>query len=770
MKKRNYLLLVFWGISVICVGQKVRNISLHYNAEDFSIGLNSAGQLTINSTKHIISFKSNTQLPALPYIGVNVLVAPSEEYVGYSLSGYDTLIREGIDIAHNPVGVPSNVPINTLQTNDSTPYQAGVYPTRYIEYAGSSKMGGYKILSFLICPFKYDATNKHLFFISDFVLTLSTRGEPTGGISGRMAGEVEKMVINNYEIDSLYNKKKTLDNKSYEDRSSQMYEYIIVTNEALKPTFQKLADWKTQKGVLTKILTVEEISSGYSGNSLQAKIKNALKYYYDNTQHALTYVLLGGDTNIVPALLCYGRYWYYDYSTNPATLVNYYTNAPTDLYYGCFDTMEWDNDCDGVYGEIEDYVDILPEIFISRVSVDNESHATTFVNRVISYESNPNWNNYTSKALMVGSKTYENYYDAAICDSVSDSHYKSDWLYDSYIDPYWNGIGTKVRFYDTGTDFSGGANYQVNPSNLQTQLSKGYGFVHVMTHGEDMSWSLENSTFYSNNEAFDLNNPGPTIILTSACHTNAFQWGSYCLSEALLRNANSGILAYVGSSHYGWYQNHIDSLGPSNKLNGEIFKRIFSNSNNNYGRIVAEAKNVFKPYCYGYNFMYRWLLFFVNPMGDPEMPIFTTTPQSFSNIVVSNSGGVISVNTNVSDCRICITGRNNNTTFLVGKDTSTLSSSVLTNGEYNVCVTKPGYIPYNVRIGINQDVYIQNETFATNVGIIAPNVKIGKDVNTTATQGPVTIENGKMNIKLQNEVLIKNNFEVKLGAVLEIKQ
>ena len=762
MKKRNYLLLVFWGISVICVGQKVRNISLHYNAEDFSIGLNSAGQLTINSTKHIISFKSNTQLPALPYIGVNVLVAPSEEYVGSSLSGYDTLIREGIDIAHNPVGVPSNVPINTLQTNDSTPYQAGVYPTRNIEYAGSSKMGGYKILSFLICPFKYDATNKHLFFISDFVLTLSTRGEPTGGISGRMAGEVEKMVINNYEIDSLYNKKKTLDNKSYEDRSSQMYEYIIVTNEALKPTFQKLADWKTQKGVLTKILTVEEISSDYSRTSQQAKIKNALKSYYESTQHKLQYVLLGGDTNIVPAQFCYGKY------ENPDTV--YHTSAPSDLYYACFDTMEWDNDGYGVYGEIEDSVDFLPEIYVTRASVEDVSHATAFVDRVISYESNPNWNNYTSKALMVGSKTYENYYDAAICDSVSDSHYKSDVLYNSYIHPYWNGIGTKVRFYDTGTDFSGGANYQVNPSNLQTQLSKGYGFVHVMTHGEDMHWCLESSTFYSNNEAFDLNNPGPTIILTSACHTNAFQWGSYCLSEALMRNANSGILAYVGSSHYGWYQNHIDSLGPSNKLNGEIFKRIFSNSNNNFGRIVAEAKNVFQSYCYGYNFMYRWLLFFVNPMGDPEMPIFTTTPLSFNNVVVTNTNGVISANTNLSGCRICITKKNDNSLFLLAEDTNAYTSPTLTTGLYNVCITKPGYIPYIVRVGINQDIYVQNETFATNVGIIAPNVKIGKDVNTTATQGPVTKKKKKMNIKLQNEVLIKNDFEVKTGSVFEIKQ
>jgi hypothetical protein len=57
------------------------------------------------------------------------------------------------------------------------------------------------------------------------------------------------------------------------------------------------------------------------------------------------------------------------------------------------------------------------------------------------------------------------------------------------------------------------------------------------------------------------------------------------------------------------------------------------------------------------------------------------------------------------------------------------------------------------------------------VEIAGSNVNIGSDVDTTATQGPVVIESGgHVIIHCQNEVYIKNNFEVKSGANFEITQ
>ena len=47
-------------------------------------------------------------------------------------------------------------------------------------------------------------------------------------------------------------------------------------------------------------------------------------------------------------------------------------------------------------------------------------------------------------------------------------------------------------------------------------------------------------------------------------------------------------------------------------------------------------------------------------------------------------------------------------------------------------------------------------------------VVVGKDVTTLKIEGPVTIQNGKATINADN-ILIKNNFEIKKGAQLIIE-
>ena len=45
---------------------------------------------------------------------------------------------------------------------------------------------------------------------------------------------------------------------------------------------------------------------------------------------------------------------------------------------------------------------------------------------------------------------------------------------------------------------------------------------------------------------------------------------------------------------------------------------------------------------------------------------------------------------------------------------------------------------------------------------------VGSDVTTSKPQGAVSIDKGKLTNKSQGDMIIKNNFEVKLGAELEI--
>jgi len=51
-------------------------------------------------------------------------------------------------------------------------------------------------------------------------------------------------------------------------------DYVIITSDALQDAFRPLADWKTQKGIVTQIRTVRWIEQRYTGIDVQEKIRN----------------------------------------------------------------------------------------------------------------------------------------------------------------------------------------------------------------------------------------------------------------------------------------------------------------------------------------------------------------------------------------------------------------------------------------------------------------------------------------------------------------
>ena len=66
-------------------------------------------------------------------------------------------------------------------------------------------------------------------------------------------------------------------------------------------------------------------------------------------------------------------------------------------------------------------------------------------------------------------------------------------------------------------------------------------------------------------------------------------------------------------------------------------------------------------------------------------------------------------------------------------------------------------------------VYIQNQTFTESQTINADSVFIGSNVTTLKPQGPVSVDNGTLNINFQDKVIIYDNFKVKNGAQLKIQ-
>ena len=723
-----------------CFGT-IKNITLNYNVSDFSIETED-GLSHIVSDTHELSFGSDTTKPALPYIGVNVLVASTEEYVSHTATSSEVLTAENILLASNEKLLINNS-TDSIETNIPQ-YDSLIYPSQCVVYTGTHIMDGYKFLSFMVCPFIYETFGNKLFFCSQINLNI-TIGISSGNPS-YIGGNMRKIVRDIVQIDELNTLYPipTNSNLSSSQISDYPIEYLIITNNECKSQFQRLCDWKTMKGIRTKVITVEEIyaNPSYNDNSNPLKIKRAIKDYYRGTYSGLKYVLLGGDINILNAQYC--------------NIVNdeQESSAITDYFFACLKDLNWDVNNNGKAGEEADHINIVPDVHIGRLPVRTSEQAEQIITRIINYEKGIGFSQWSKRILMAGVKAKKKYWPTG----KSDSHYKGDWLYRRYIEDEWN--GQLMKFYDTGTSFVGYDNYDVTYGHLKDQLEEGYPFVNMITHGENNYWKLEGNNTYS---CANISNIFPySIIASNSCKSCQLQF--QCLGRSFL--TEGGALAYLGYSDNSWGSTSRFHLGMSLKLIGRFFEDLFQKGGAHIGEALTNAK---AKYIASDSYIddFRWHLFTLNLIGDPEMPVFLNMPLSFNNVEASFNNGILHINTGVSNCNICVMDIDNDgaSYYLVKKNIQTIDIEP-NNAECKICVTKLGYKPYI--LNIPNTTYVQNQVFTGSQSITSGITHIGRDVTTTHQQGPVIVQSGTLTINSPKKVYIKNSFKVESGAKLRI--
>lgn len=746
--------------SLSSVGQDIKHISLDFSADNFIIQRDDDGSVLILSDTHDYFLKSDTLLPALPYIGYNVLIGSTEQYDGHVSSGPKSLFRSDVTMAPNPEAIPTNMPPPTNETKSAVSYSQSIYPNEFVEFVGMDEFCGYRILSFHVCPFEYDATARKLYLRTHIDLDIHLKPSPP--VSQTRTGNreavrniIRRMVVN---PEDMYEQNPPTGNRSNNDLTQQTgYEYVIVTSNQFKSTFQELANWKSRKGIRSKVLTVEDIVSTYTGSTNQEKIKNALA-----DVDSLSYVLLGGDTLNVPTCMCYiGN------STGTDSI------TPADVYYSCLGTMNWDQNGNGIYGERSDSVSLIPSLNVSRAPVSTIQDAQVFVNRIINYESAPDTTNWKDDILMCGSTLghvdNDGIWHPFYKNGKSDTQYWSQKIYNQYIAPSWG--GQRTRFYDTYTDISGDGNYDLTASNLQAELAKGYTLVDVMAHGSKINWRLEDTNRYYCNNADNLVNSGYSVIITFACLTNAFDYhtsAGHCLSQHFINNPSSGILAYWGTSRENWYYyKAITTLELGHAFNALIYSKIFNDRYHRIGKAntaVKEAKRT-AALSSGYN-ENRKIWMGLNLMGDPEMPIYLSKPKYFQNVSIQFVNDSIYVDAGTGDFDICFINKGDSTDYHIARDIAdsvTVFSRI--NGTFDVCTTKPNYVPHTTTC---DNTYIQNLLLAGTKTYETGYAMIGSDVTDKVAQGAVVVNSGSTTVKASQGATITRDFEVIPGAEFTI--
>ena len=287
---------------------------------------------------------------------------------------------------------------------------------------------------------------------------------------------------------------------------------------------------------------------------------------------------------------------------------------------------------------------------------------------------------------------------------------------------------------------------------------------------------MEDLSSYYNTTANYLVNSGYSVITTTACLTNAFDYHTnhtiprHCLSQHFINNSQSGILAYWGPSRESWYTpTNISSLSGGHLFDTLTYKKLFIDKYHRIGKAATEVKIqkmsevIASGPCYSAT---RKLFMGFNLMGDPEMPIYISKPKYFQNVSIQFVNDRIYVDAGTGGFDICFINKNDSTDYYIARDIAdSLAVFSRIDGIFDVCITKPGYVPFITTCG---DTYFQNITLTGTKTYETGNAMIGYDVTNIVSHGPVVINNGNTTFNARQSATITKDFVVKLGAKFTI--
>ena len=274
--------------------------------------------------------------PLLPGKGSYILLPPNSK-VSNIVVNPGEMISLGSGYLVEPADEPvrlSEVDSAPLPVPDDKIYSSNeLFPGTFYSEVGTYGCKGYTILVLQLHPVQYIPASGELFYYPDLMVNVETIEETRDNSLFRGTQEDNDDVstmVDNPSMGNMYMEELQSETLQSTPSSPMNYDLLIITNNSLKSGFEPLKQAHNAEGLNTLICTVENIYSHFQGVDNAEKIRNFIKYTY--TMYGIEYVLLGGDTDIIPA-----RYFgVYD----ACDIV--WDQIPSDLYYAGLDGR-WTN-------------------------------------------------------------------------------------------------------------------------------------------------------------------------------------------------------------------------------------------------------------------------------------------------------------------------------------------------------------------------------------------------------------------------------------------
>lgn len=310
---------------------------------------------------------------------------------------------------------------------------------------------------------------------------------------------------------------------------TEAFDLLILTPEEFVDALEPLKEHKDRTGIATAIVTLEEIERQYTGGDQPERVKRCIDDYRKGA--GIVYVMLVGDCDRFPVRYVkaynteWGTKWY------PSDL--YYA----DLYDEAYDFDDWDNNGNGIYGEMDfdgfaeqnltklnlDGINMYPDVMVGRVPSSTADEVATYVEKVIDYEFEAHNANWFERALWLVDGDFG---DADKKDRL-DGYLPDFTIVKPYEDPDWFSHAD-IRDYRAGV--------------INDTVNEGVGFVNYFGHGSPLAWSWVFDQQQGWTDVTNLTNTDRLpVVFAVSCYTGRFYFDngiSSCIPADYYRSAD----------------------------------------------------------------------------------------------------------------------------------------------------------------------------------------------------------------------------------------
>ena len=580
------------------------------------------------------------------------------------------------------------------QPNSETYMSRLPYPSETARLVGDGSIAGQRVATVVVAPLQYVPATGELVLATEIELVVETDPSP---IPDAPAGDAALRAV----ARSVVNPDETA-HCARRSRGESDVRELIIAPAALAVAFGPLADWKTRKGVPAEVLTIEEIVSNpdYAGVDTAASIRNAISDYAAN--RGTEYVLLGGDTGQVPARLAYD--FFYD------------QGIPCDLYYADLDGS-WDEDGDGLWGEVEDdAIDMLSDVFVGRAPVNDVDEASSFVEKVLAYEGAPFdvVGDFQLEMVLLGEILWDD------PDPYTDGGTALDMLVEDYIP---SRFGPTTRLYERDGTLTKAA--------ALAAIDAGCGIVAHEGHANIGRASVGPDNLVNDDLDALANGARGGLFYSVGCWSAAIDHDTF--AEHWLLSANGGGVAYVGNSRYGWGCPGYPGQCVSDLYSQQFMNSLFVKELGNAGLVHADAKHHYAGVARTDDYM-RYAMYELNLLGDPEMPIWTDSPVRLAvghELEIEANGSdvayeveVLADGSAVEGAVVCIMSLDRGVYEVSSTDASGNTVLTFDPGEQDdllLTVTARNAVPYGASIGVVGTTGIASPSGAASRTALLPN-------------------------------------------------